>query len=92
MVASAAEMTADQLFMSFALIHWGDYLTVPTVLDIPGLRAAFERTGWVRPHPQPSCTCTTGCTSKPRNRRRGQVRRNLPSRPGRRDVPPASVR
>jgi hypothetical protein len=42
MVASAAEMTVDQLFMSFPFLHWGDYLTVPSVLDIPGLRAAFE--------------------------------------------------
>jgi hypothetical protein len=42
MVASAAEMTADQLFMSFPFLHWGDYLTVPSVLDIPGLRTAFE--------------------------------------------------
>lgn len=41
-VASAAEMTADQLFMSFPFLHWGDYLTVPSVLDIPGLRAAFD--------------------------------------------------
>jgi hypothetical protein len=42
MVASAAEMTVEQLFMSFPFLHWGDYLTVPSVLDIPGLRAAFE--------------------------------------------------
>jgi pimeloyl-ACP methyl ester carboxylesterase len=42
MVASAAEMTADQLFMSFPFLHWGDYLAGPSVLDIPGLRAAFE--------------------------------------------------
>jgi pimeloyl-ACP methyl ester carboxylesterase len=42
MVASAAEMSADQLFMSFPFLHWGDYLTVPSVLDIPGLRTAFE--------------------------------------------------
>jgi hypothetical protein len=42
MVASAAEMTAAQLFMSLPFLHWGDYLTVPSVLDIPGLRTAFE--------------------------------------------------
>jgi hypothetical protein len=42
MVASAADMTVDQLFMSFPFLHWRDYLTVPSVLDIPGLRAAFE--------------------------------------------------
>ena len=42
MVASAAEMTVAQLFMSFPFLHWGEYLTVPSVLDIPGLRTAFE--------------------------------------------------
>jgi pimeloyl-ACP methyl ester carboxylesterase len=41
-VASAAEMIADQLFMSYPFLHWGHYLTVPSVFDIPGLRAAFE--------------------------------------------------
>jgi hypothetical protein len=41
-VASAAEMTADQLLMSFPFLHWRHYLTVPHVLDIPGLRAAFD--------------------------------------------------
>jgi pimeloyl-ACP methyl ester carboxylesterase len=41
LVTSAAEMTADQLFMSFPFLHWGHYLNVP-VLEIPGLRAAFE--------------------------------------------------
>jgi triacylglycerol lipase len=40
-VAAAADMTVDQLFMSFPFLHWGHYLTVP-VLDIPGLRTAFE--------------------------------------------------
>ena len=40
-VAAAAEMTADQLLMSFPFLHWRDYLTVPSVMDIPGLRAAF---------------------------------------------------
>ena len=28
--------------MSFPFLHWGHYLTVPSVLDVPGLRAAFE--------------------------------------------------
>jgi triacylglycerol lipase len=42
MVAAAADMTVEQLFMSFPFLHWGHYLTVPRVLDIPGLRAAFE--------------------------------------------------
>jgi hypothetical protein len=42
MVASAAEMTLVQLFLSFPFLRWGEYLTVPSVMDIPGLRAAFE--------------------------------------------------
>jgi hypothetical protein len=42
LVASADEMTADQLLLSFPFLHWRDYLTVPSVFDIPGLRAAFE--------------------------------------------------
>lgn len=42
MVASAAEMTVDQLFMSFPFLHWDEYLTVPSVMEIPGLRAVFE--------------------------------------------------
>jgi hypothetical protein len=42
MVASAADMTLEQLIMSFPFLHWGDYLTVPGVFEIPGLRAAFE--------------------------------------------------
>jgi pimeloyl-ACP methyl ester carboxylesterase len=50
-VASAAEMTTDQLFMSFPFLHWGEYLTVPRVLDIPGLRAAFEANRFGRATP-----------------------------------------
>jgi Secretory lipase len=42
MVASAAEMTFQQLIMSFPFLHWGDYLTVPGVFEIPGMRTAFE--------------------------------------------------
>jgi hypothetical protein len=42
MVASAAEMTVDQLFMTFPFLRWSHYLTVPSVFDIPGLRRAFE--------------------------------------------------
>ena len=42
MVAAAADMTVEQLFMSFPFLHWGHYLSVPSVLEIPGLRAAFE--------------------------------------------------
>jgi secretory lipase len=35
-------MTAEQLLLSFPFLHWSEYLTVPSVLEIPGLRAAFE--------------------------------------------------
>jgi Secretory lipase len=42
MVASAADMTFQQLIMSFPFLHWGDYLTVPGVFEIPGIRTAFE--------------------------------------------------
>jgi Secretory lipase len=42
MVASAAEMTLQQLVMSFPFLHWRDYLTVPGVFEIPGMRTAFE--------------------------------------------------
>jgi hypothetical protein len=42
MVASAADMTVEQLFLSFPFLHWGHYLTVGSVFEIPGLRAAFE--------------------------------------------------
>ncbi len=42
MVAAAAEMTMWQLVMSFPFLRWSDYLTVPGVLEIPGMRAAFE--------------------------------------------------
>ena len=36
MVAAAADMTVEQLVMSFPFLRWSDYLTVPSVLDIPG--------------------------------------------------------
>jgi hypothetical protein len=42
MVAAAAEMTIEQLGMTFPFLVWGDYLTVPNVYEIPGMRAAFE--------------------------------------------------
>jgi len=42
MVAAAADMTFQQLIMSFPFVCWGDYLTVPGVFEIPGLRTAFE--------------------------------------------------
>ncbi len=41
-VAAAADMTFQQLIMSFPFLCWGDYLTVPGVFEIPGLRTALE--------------------------------------------------
>lgn len=42
MVAAAAEMTMEQLVASFPFVRWSDHLTVPSVFEIPGMRAAFE--------------------------------------------------
>src|SRR5207244_7759278 len=42
MVAAAAEMTVVQLVMCFPFLRWSDYLTVPSVLEIPGMRSAME--------------------------------------------------
>lgn len=42
MVAAAAEMTVEQLVMSFPFLRWSDQLTVAGVLEIPGMRAALE--------------------------------------------------
>jgi len=42
MVAAAAEMTVEQLVMSFPFVRWSDHLTVAGVFEIPGMRAAME--------------------------------------------------
>jgi hypothetical protein len=42
MVAAAADMTMEQLVASFPFLRWSDHLTVPSVFEIPGMRAAFE--------------------------------------------------
>lgn len=42
MVAAAEEMTMWQLVMSFPFLRWSDSLTVPSVLEIPGMRSALE--------------------------------------------------
>lgn len=42
MVAAAADMTVEQLVMSFPFVRCSDYLTVPSVLEIPGMRAAMQ--------------------------------------------------
>jgi hypothetical protein len=42
LVASAADMRMIQLALTFPFLHWADYLSVSHVLEIPGLRAAFE--------------------------------------------------
>jgi hypothetical protein len=42
LVAAAADMTSEQLVMSFPFIRCSDHLTVAGVLEIPGMRDAFE--------------------------------------------------
>lgn len=42
LMAAAADMRAEQLLMSFPFIRLSDYLTVASVLDIPGMRTALE--------------------------------------------------
>ena len=44
-MVAAAEMTMEQLVASFPFVRWSDYLTVPSVFEIPGMRAAFEAGG-----------------------------------------------
>lgn len=44
MVAAAEEMTMEQLAMSFPFVRMSSILTVPTILDVPGAREAFEAT------------------------------------------------
>lgn len=49
LVASAAEMTVEQLLVSFPFLRLGDYLTVPGVLDIPGMQAVPNGFGQAAP-------------------------------------------
>ena len=42
LVRAAADLRLVELLLSFPFLHWADYLTVPEVLDLPGLRSAFE--------------------------------------------------
>ncbi len=42
MVEAAADMTMEQLVASFPFVRLSDHLTVPSVFDIPGMRAAME--------------------------------------------------
>lgn len=42
LVDSAAELSFEQLLARFAYLRLGDYLTVPSVFDIPGTDAAIE--------------------------------------------------
>lgn len=44
MVASAQEMTMEQLALSFPFVRMSSILTVPTISDVPGTRPAFEAT------------------------------------------------
>lgn len=46
LVAAAEEMTLEQLLVSFPFLKWGDYLTVPSVWDIPGMRAVTDTNGF----------------------------------------------
>lgn len=44
MVAAAEQMTMEQLALSFPFLRMSSILTVPSILDVPGTRAAFEAT------------------------------------------------
>ena len=50
--AAAADMTVEQLVMNFAFVRCSDYLTVSSVLEIPGMRAALEAIRLGRATPQ----------------------------------------
>ena len=49
MVAAAADMTLEQLVASFPFVRWSDFLTVPSVSEIPGLRLEDGSLGHVTP-------------------------------------------
>ena len=49
LVSSAAEMTGDQLLMSFPFLRLSDYLTVPSVMEIPGIRTIPNGFGQATP-------------------------------------------
>lgn len=49
LVSSASEMTFDQLLMSFPFLRLGEYLTVSSVLEIPGMRAVPNGFGQAAP-------------------------------------------
>ena len=42
MAAAATEMNMEELIASFPFVRWSDYLTVPSVFEIPGMAAVFE--------------------------------------------------
>jgi Secretory lipase len=44
MVAAAEHMTMEQLALSFPFVRMSSILTAPSILDVPGTRAAFEAT------------------------------------------------
>jgi len=44
MVAAAADMTMEQLALSFPFVRMSRILTVPSISELPGARAAFEAT------------------------------------------------
>lgn len=41
-LGAAADMTMEQLAVNYPFLEWGDYLTVPSVRDIPGMREALD--------------------------------------------------
>jgi hypothetical protein len=49
LVDAAAEMTTEQLLASFPFLRWGDYLTVPSFLDAPGMGAVANGLGQATP-------------------------------------------
>jgi pimeloyl-ACP methyl ester carboxylesterase len=51
LVAAAEEMTVEQLLMSFPFLRWDHHLTVSRVMEVPGLRAAFEASRFAQATP-----------------------------------------
>jgi hypothetical protein len=52
LVASAAEMSIVELLLSFPYLRWGDYLTVPDVFEIPGMRSFIDVNDFGRAAPR----------------------------------------
>ena len=79
MVAAAADMTVEQLIMNFPFIRCSDYLTVPSVLEIPGMRAAMEAIPARSGHaPDRHAPVPRRARQVPAHRRRRHARREVP--------------